>query len=133
MAAQLGNLLLCDLSRLWNPGYADGAFVYVNDAGFDADDRDYEAFPVGGPDTGTTRIGPLLFVADQKPDLLGPDQPGWSPFALALRRSGTTYLSPLDGGMRAPRSRPGRGRSIEGGKGGGEVASPEGERVDVAL
>ena len=103
-AAQLGNLLLCDLSRLWNPGYADGAFVYVNDAGFDADDRDYEAFPVGGPDTSTTRIGPLLFVADQKPNLLGPDQPGWSPFALALRRSGTTYLSPLDGGMRAPRS-----------------------------
>ncbi len=103
MAAQLGNLLLCDLSRLWNPGYAEGAFVYVNDSGFDADDRDYEAFPVGGQDTGTTRIGPLLFAADQKPALLGPDQPGWSPFALALRRSGTTYLSPLDGGTRAPR------------------------------
>jgi len=101
--AQLGNLLLCDLSRLWNPGYAEGAFVYVNDAGFDADDREYEAFPVGGPDTGTTRVGPLLFVADQKPDLLGPDQPGWSPFQLALRRSGTTYLSPLDGGTRSPR------------------------------
>ena len=42
-------------------------------------------------------------LADQKPDTLDPDQPGWSPFQLALRRSGTTYLSPLDGGTRAPR------------------------------
>ena len=101
-AGPWGDVLLLDRSNLWNPRYADGAFVFTNDAGFDADDRDYETYPSAGPSTSTASVGTFLFVANLLPATSGPGQDSASPFQLVMRRSGTTYFAPLAGGDTAP-------------------------------
>ena len=101
-AGPWGDVLLLDRSNLWNPRYADGAFVFTNDAGFDADDRDYETYPDAGPSTSTASVGNFLFVTNLLPGTFGPGQDASSPFQLVMRRSGTTYFAPLAGGDTAP-------------------------------
>lgn len=101
-AGPSGDVLLLDRSNLWNPRYVDGAFVFTNDAGFDADDRDYETYPSAGPSTSTASMGNFLFVTNLLPGTYGPGQDPASPFQLVMRRSWTTYFAPLAGGDTAP-------------------------------
>jgi hypothetical protein len=90
-----GDLLLLDLKGMYDLRMEDGAFIYPNDDGFDADGREYGAYPTAGPDTGLTRLGSLLFLSNRS------QAPG-CPFKVALRSWGTTYLAPVGGCDQAP-------------------------------
>jgi hypothetical protein len=90
-----GDLLLLDLKGMYDLRMEDGAFVYPNDDGFDADGREYGAYPTAGPDTGLTRLGSLLFLSNRA-------KASGCPFKAALRSWGTTYLAPVGGCEQAP-------------------------------
>lgn len=87
-AAAGGDLLLLDLKGMYDLRLEDGAFIFFNDDGYDADGREYAAYPTAGPDTGLTRMGSLLFLSNVS------RAPG-CPFKVALRSWGTTYLAPI--------------------------------------
>ncbi len=101
-AGPWGDVLLLDRSNLWNPRYVDGGFVFTNDAGFDADDRDYELYPAAGPGTAACQVGSFMLVASRPPPGRHEASSGANPFQLAMRRWGTVYLAPLAGGDTAP-------------------------------
>jgi hypothetical protein len=90
-----GDLLLLDLKGMYNLSMEEGAFVYPNDDGFDADGRWYGAYPTAGPDTALTRMGSLLFLSNRA------KAPG-CPFKVALRSWGTTYVAPIGDCEQAP-------------------------------
>jgi len=99
----LGDLLVCDLSQLYDMRFSGGALLYWNEEGYDADDSEYEVYPVAGPTTATYLVGRLLLVANQRPDRKNPAAAASEGFQLAMRRSGATFLAPLDGSGPAPK------------------------------
>ncbi|MGC8723247.1 MAG: hypothetical protein ACP5VF_05190 [Acidobacteriota bacterium] len=101
--APSGQLLVCDLSSLWNPRFMDGSFTYANDAGYDEDGGRYEVFPAAGSDTTTCLLGKLLFLAGRGPAGSALRSPQDLSFQIAFRRWGATYLAPIGGSQQAPR------------------------------
>jgi hypothetical protein len=100
--ASLGNILVCDASRLWHSRFSGGAYVFLNDSGFDEDGREYEAVPSAGENTRTYRVGNLIIVANRAAESSGPLSPAGPPYEIAVRRQWTTYLAPIAGNQIAP-------------------------------
>ncbi len=98
-----GQLLVCDLSSLWNPRFMDGSFTFANDTGYDEDGGRYEVYPTAGSDTATCLLGKLLFLAGRGPAGSALRSPRDLSFQIALRRWGSTYLAPIGGCQQAPR------------------------------
>ena len=98
----LGELLVLDLSKLWRSYFEEGALVFRNFDGYDADGRDYGAYPVAGPDTSTYLLGSMLLIGNRLPERTGPEKGAPDGFQLVLRRLGSTYLAPIGGGAKPP-------------------------------
>lgn len=99
----LGDLLVCDLSQLYDMRFTGGAFLYWNEEGFDADDSEYEVYPAAGPTTASYLVGRLLLVANQRSEKTDPAATASEGLQLAMRRPGATFLAPLDEGGPAPK------------------------------
>lgn len=96
-----GDLLVCDLERMFNLRFSEGAFFFYNEDGYDADGRDYVAFPIAGTNTSTCRVSNLFFVSSPSADRTAPSG-GSCPFQVAIRRLGETFVAPVGGCDRAP-------------------------------
>jgi len=117
----LGQLLVCDLSSLWNPRFMDGSFTYANDGGYDEDGGRYEVYPAAGSGTATCLLGKLLFLTGRGPAGSVLRSPRDLSFQIAFRRWGSTYLAPIGGCQQAP-------RKFRGGDPGAGEAKEQAER-----
>lgn len=101
-ARPLGELLVLDLTKLWRTTFDGGALVFRNFDGYDADGREYVAYPAAGADTETALVGSLLLAGGRLPEKPAPEKPAAEGFQLVLRRLGSTYLAPIGGGTSPP-------------------------------
>jgi hypothetical protein len=101
-ALPLGELLVLDLTRLWRTTFDGGALVLRNFDGYDADGREYAAYPSAGADTETYLVGHLFLIGGRLSEKPAQEQSVAEGFQLVLRRLGSTFLAPIGGGTKPP-------------------------------